>query len=241
VHEFYCDAVFSLYEVVYAMCSNYLAAPEAPLCQHFGVEPPEGRLRPEAYPGYFAPIIRPSFDTDESDKLECVSACFGLVPHWADLNLAKRTYNARVESIAHKQFYRNPWRKRQFCIVPLEAFFESSYESGKAVRWKITHREGQPLGVAGIWECRPADHVDGKPLVSFSLITISAKNHPLMSRFQKQGDQQRMIVILDPQRYFDWLHTTPADAARFFTPYPADQLIAEPVMEMTGAHSRKAA
>ncbi|MES2355235.1 MAG: SOS response-associated peptidase family protein [Pseudomonadota bacterium] len=220
------------------MCSNYLATPEAPLSQHFGVEPPEGRLRPEAHPGYFAPIIRPASNNNESDRLECVSACFGMVPHWADLNLAKRTYNARVESIAHKPFYRNPWRKRQFCIVPLEAFFESSYEAGKAVRWKIAHREGRPLGVAGIWECRPADHADGKPLVSFSLITIDAKNHPLMSRFNKQSDQQRMIVILDPQRYFDWLHTTPADAARFFTPYPADQLVAEPVPEMT---ARKAA
>jgi putative SOS response-associated peptidase YedK len=35
--------------------------------------------------------------------------------------------------------------------VPAEAIYEPNYESGKLVRWRISRRDGQPLGIAGLW------------------------------------------------------------------------------------------
>jgi len=104
------------------MCSNYLIAGKERLHQHFGVSWPSGEFKPEAYPRYLAPIIRPPHDEGDAEKLESVAACFGMVPHWADLKLATKTYNARTETVAKKPSYRNAWGRRQFCIIPLYRF-----------------------------------------------------------------------------------------------------------------------
>jgi hypothetical protein len=37
------------------------------------------------------------------------------------------------------------------------------------------------------------------PLLSFSMLTINADQHPLMKRFHKPGEEKRMPLILEPQ------------------------------------------
>jgi putative SOS response-associated peptidase YedK len=184
-----------------------------------------GSFKPETYPGYMAPIIRLAHDQPE--KEECVAACFGMVPHWADLKLARQTYNARTETVATKPSYRNAFKNRQFCIIPTDSFYEPCYETGKAVRWNIAHAKDRPIGVAGIWEWR-ANGSDGQPLISFSMLTINADGHPLMQRFHKPEDEKRMLVILEPQQYQAWLHAAVEEAPSFFVPYLAEQLVAVP-------------
>lgn len=208
------------------MCANYLPARAAQLQRHFGVEPPADPGVAEAFPGNMAPLIRRA--EDGSGESECVTACFGLVPSWAELKLARHTYNARTETVAVKPAYRHAFRKQQFCIIPAAAFFEPSYESGQAVRWKIEGAGGAPLGIAGIWEWRPHGGADDRPLVSFSMLTINADEDPLMRRFHKPGNEKRMIVILPPGQYAAWLQADPADAAAFFQPFPAGMLHAVP-------------
>ena len=44
-----------------------------------------------------------------------------------------------------KPSFRNAWKKRQFCGVPTDAFYEPNYETGKAVRWPIERVDDQPL------------------------------------------------------------------------------------------------
>ena len=98
-------------------------------------------------------MIRPARDEPGSGKLECAAAVFGLVPPWAEMKLSRQTYNALSETLAAKPSFRSAWKRQQFCIVPVEAFFESCYDAGgKPVRWRIGHKSGQPLGVAGLWE-----------------------------------------------------------------------------------------
>jgi putative SOS response-associated peptidase YedK len=206
------------------MCANYLPSSPEQLRKYFRVDPPAA-FKPETYPGYLAPIVR--LAEDGSDEMESVNACFGMVPPWADLKLARQTYNARTETVADKPSFRSAFRKNQFCIVPADAVFEPSYATGKAVRWKIAHAEGKPLGIAAIWDWRPHGGPDDKPLVSFSMLTINADRHPLMRRFHKPDDEKRMVVILEPQQYDAWLHASSANAADFFQAYPAEELIAE--------------
>lgn len=204
------------------MCSNYQPARIDSLATYFGIEQVDFAYQAEAWPGHMAPILR-----QHDGALECVSACFGLVPHWADLKLARQTYNARSETVAEKPSFRNAWRKQHFCLIPLESFFEPNYESGRAVRWKISAQDGAPLAVAGIWEWRPA-RLDGQAeLVSFSMLTINADQHPLMQRFHKPEDEKRMLVILPPEHYQDWLNASIPQAQALLQAYPANQLKAE--------------
>ena len=138
------------------MCANYTPSRRDQLASRFGVDPREYVFKPEAYPGSMAPIVRRSVDNPESGPLEVVSAMFGMVPHWADLKLARQTYNSRSETTAAKPSFRNAWRQRQFCVIPAASIYEPNYETGRAVRWQIGYRDGVPLGIAGIWERRAA-------------------------------------------------------------------------------------
>ncbi|MHB8744787.1 MAG: SOS response-associated peptidase [Sulfuricaulis sp.] len=209
------------------MCSNYRPTRGERLREFFNVAPPSLDLQSEVYPASLAPIIRLSSAEHERDTLECVAACFGLVPHWADRKLARRTYNARTETVAAKPSYRHAFRERQYCVIPLDAFYEPNYETGKAVRWRIAPVDDRPLGVAGIWEIKQ-NEPNELPLISFSMLTINADKHKLMRRFHGAEDEKRMLVILDPADYQPWLHSNPQTAAAFYQPYPAELLVAEP-------------
>ena len=209
------------------MCANNRPVTRTDLQQVFGVGPPDAEIVEEAFPGYMAPMIRlPRADAVHGDRA-CVSGMFGMVPPWADAKLARQTYNARAETVATKPSFRNAWKRRQFCLIPLSSFYEPSYESGKAERWEIADADGEPLGVAGLWEFKP-DGGNGLPLLSFTMLTINADGHPLMQRFHKPDDEKRMLVILDPQQYDDWLHCPVEEAEDFFVRYPAERLTAKP-------------
>jgi len=103
--------------------------------RHFGMSDVPEDYKAETYSDYVAPVVRSA--DDGSGQLECVKACFGMVPHWAELTLARHTYNARSETVASKPSFRQAFAKRQWCIIPAESFFEPIHESSKAVRWKI--------------------------------------------------------------------------------------------------------
>mgnify|MGYP003576456026 FL=1 len=222
------------------MCSNYTPSARDQFPAHFGVDPvSEADFEPEAYPSYMAPVIRLSPDTRDGVKKEAVPACFGMVPHWADLKLARHTYNARSETVGSKPSFRHAYRRRQFCIIPAESIYEPCYESGKAVRWRIARADGKPLGLAGIWEFRPAGK--GEPaLLSFSMLTINADDHPLMQRFHRPEDEKRMVVVLREDDYDSWLQAPLEQVPSFLTPYPAACLAAEPAPRPARPRARNA-
>ncbi len=207
------------------MCSNYTPGRRDRNEEHFGIPFDAIDERPRIFAGSFAPMIKPNRRTGE---MEAVDACFGLVPGWADMKLAKSTYNARSETIASKPSFKGAWEKKQFCVVPAESFYEPCYETGKSVWWGISHVTERPLGIAGIWEWK-AIGPEGQPMYSFSLITINADEHPLMSRFHKPGDEKRMIVILRPDQYQTWLAGDLVQTPAQFEQYPADELVAVPL------------
>ena len=72
--------------------------------------------------------------SEESFERQLDYGMFGLVPAWANVKLARSTYNARIETVSTKPSFRAAWKRRQFCAVPLANFFEPNYESGKPVR-----------------------------------------------------------------------------------------------------------
>lgn len=220
------------------MCSNYTPTRRDVLPVHFGVEAPASDWKDEAFPGYLAPIIR--LADDGSGELESLAACFGMVPHWADLKLSRHTYNARSETAASKPPFRHAVAKRQRCIVPAESIFEPCYETGRAVRWRISRDDGAPLAIAGLWEWRPNGGPDDQPLFSFTMLTMNADGHPLMQRFHRPEDEKRMVVLLEEAQYRPWLEAGAADMAAFLQAWPASQMKAEPAPRTAASRSAAA-
>lgn len=188
------------------MCSNY-RPPKSEALAQYDIELP-GFEYGEAYPVSLAPFLA-SLKPDT-----WLPGTFGLLPHWAEPKLAKMTYNARSETVADKPSFRNAWRHRQLAVIPVQAFFEPCYESGKAVRWRIERVDGKPFGLAGIWESRTTK--DGDPAWSFSMLTINADEHPVMHRFHKPGDEKRSVVVLDDGTWQDWLKADQENQMRGF-------------------------
>lgn len=156
---------------------------------------------------------------------------FGFVPQWvksaSDAKLrSTKMVNARSETVTTSNNFRDAWLAGQRCIVPMMAFFEDDWRSGKAVPTRITRVDGKPMGVAGIWERWGKD---GTEIISFTLLTVNANSHALLHRYQQNGNEKRMPVILGEGAYDAWLNTKPEKAREFMRAYSANLLTANPV------------
>jgi putative SOS response-associated peptidase YedK len=205
------------------MCVNFTPAKPTSLQRMVGAVA-QFNHPPEAFPGYPAPIIVAT----ESDALELRTALFGLIPVWAkDRTFARRTYNARSETVAEKPSYRGAWRARRFCLVPMERFFEPCWETGKAIRWSIRRRDEEAFAVAAIWESW-TDWETGEIITSFSMLTINADGHEVMGRFHRPGDERRSLVVVDQPDWGHWLRATTAEATAMLLPIKPNEFTAEP-------------
>lgn len=213
------------------MCSHYQGVKDQErFRRHFGVAAPPDPGREDLWPGYAGSFIRRHPMGEVGDEavppMEALTGLFGLVPHWsADTKIARHTYNARSETVAIKPSFRDAWKHAQHCIIPAEAFFEPDWRSGRAVATRIASAEGEPLGIAGLWARWRSPQ--GELVHSFTMLTINADAHPLMQQFHKPGEEKRMVVILAPQHYQDWLAAVPAESPYFLRPWPAQQLITQ--------------
>jgi len=184
------------------MCTNFVpTTQDAWVNTHFGVSLPTG-YPPEAYPGYAAPVVVKSHQTG---RLACSLAQFGLIPAWAqDAKIARHTYNARSETAHQKPSFRTAWRNRQWGLVLADQFFEPSYATGKAQRWSIAQTNGEPMAIACLWD-RWINPSSGERVVSFSMLTVNAGEHPVMQQFHKPEDEKRTPVVLPPSQFQAWL------------------------------------
>lgn len=208
------------------MCTNFTPVRHQRwVTDHLGVTLPPQAYPAETFPGYRAPIALRAADGAGDNRIEL--ARFGLIPQWAkDDKIARHTYNARVETITEKPSFRTAWRRRQFAITLMEDFFEPCYESGLKVRWRIRRADGQPMGVASLWDSW-LDQATGEVVQSFTLITVNADGHPVMGRFHPPGDEKRSLVVLEPEHFNDWLGATVGDAPSFLNVPAADLLVSE--------------
>jgi putative SOS response-associated peptidase YedK len=185
------------------MCTNFTPTRKAPWVKaHFGIDLPTSDYPAEAYPGYAAPIVVKSHN---SGRVACGLARFGLIPSWAkDDKISRHTYNARSETVIEKPSYRNTWKQRKYAISLLDNFYEPSYESGKAERWKIELADKEPFGIASLWETW-TDPISGELVTSFTMLTVNADDHPVMNQFHRLGDEKRTPVVLSTSQFDQWL------------------------------------
>jgi putative SOS response-associated peptidase YedK len=163
---------------------------------------------------------------------QLVAGQFGLVPRWvksaSDAKLrSTKLVNARSETVTTSTNFRDAWLDGHRCVVPMMAFMEDDWRSGKAVPTRIARVDGKPMGVAGLWEGWTG--AEGDVIISFTLLTVNANSHALMSRYQQPGNEKRMLAILNEGAADAWLGARPEKAREFMRAYPANWLTANPV------------
>lgn len=213
------------------MCSHYDPQIDpARLRSHFGVEGLPLGLKPSVWPGYHGPFIRKHEFADVGDDAvsfrELLVGAFGLIPHWSkDSTIARRTYNARSETVHEKASFREAWKQSRHCIIPAEAIYEPDWRSGKAIATRITRADGKPLGIAGLWATWKSP--TGELTHSYTMLTINADDHLFMRQFHKPDDEKRMVVIIDEGDYDAWLQAPASDSRDFLQQFPADNMVAQ--------------
>ena len=168
----------------------------------------------------------------ELPSRELAAGQFGLVPRWvksaSDAKLrSTKLVNARSETVTTSNNFRDAWLSGQRCIVPMMAFMEDDWRSGKAVPTRIARVDGKPMGVAGLWEGWTG--AEGEIIISYTLLTVNANSHALMCRYQQPGNEKRMLAILNEGAADAWLSARPEKAREFMRAYPANWLTANPV------------
>ena len=96
--------------------------------------------------------------------------------------------------------------------------------------------DGRPLGLAGLWSVWH-DKATGELHESYTMLTINADRHPLMSRMHKPDpklppDRQdkRSVIPIEPEDWDEWLTCTPARAVDLLQVPADDLLFGEPVV-----------
>lgn len=137
----------------------------------------------------------------ESDgKRQLIPMRWGLVPAWwskplKELKLA--TFNARVETVAEKPFFRSAF-KRTRCIIPASGYFEwEDTPGGKQPHYFIA-KDGSPiLSIAGLWD-EWKDKSNNETIRSCTMIIAPA------NAFVAEV-HDRMPVLLQPEQFSPWL------------------------------------
>ncbi|MFY8085102.1 MAG: SOS response-associated peptidase [Rubrivivax sp.] len=192
------------------MCNRYVAPAQGDIERHWqlGARQPVSRWAQGVYPRAPGPFIRA-----RDGQREPVVGQWALVPHFAKAaKLSYQTHNARSEELAQKASYRGPWQRGQRCVIPAWAFDEPCWETGRNVWWSFRRADGQPWGLAGLWNTW-VDPATGEVVESYTMLTLNADAHPLMRRMHKPDpslgpDRQdkRSVVPIEPADVDAWLH-----------------------------------
>lgn len=215
------------------MCNRYTPPRAEELAERLGravVNYPTGPIFPRSQ----GPFVR--FDRDRS--VEIVVGQWGLVPWFAKTaKLTYQTNNARAEELAEKASYKLPWARSQRCVIPAEWFDEPCWESGKNQWWRFRRVDGQPWGLAGLWN-RWVDKGSDEVVESYTMLTLNADQHPLMKRMHKpdaklKPDQQdkRSVIPVADEDVEQWLGGTVEQAERLLKLTPAGAFDAGPAEE----------
>jgi len=78
-----------------------------------------------------------------------------------------------------------------------------------------------------LWE-RWTDPASGELVVSFSMLTVNADEHPVLHQFHKTGDEKRTPVIIAPDLHDAWLGADSVKAAELMSWSHMLELRAEP-------------
>ena len=211
------------------MCNRYISPDDYEIESFWHVRqngPP--RWVKAVYPRYLGPFIRRAKDVTGYER-ELVTGQWGLIPWFAkEPKLKYPTNNARSEELEAKASYKEPWKRGQRCIIPAVAFDEPNWETGKNEWWQFRRTDGAPWGLAGLWNTW-TDKATGEMYESYTMLTLNADTHPLMSRMHKPDpklapDKQdkRSVIPLEVHEFDLWLAGTVEEAQKLLKLAPVE-------------------
>jgi len=188
------------------------------------------------FPRAQGPFIRRAKDASGYQR-ELVSGQWGLIPWFAkSAKLTFSTNNARSEELASKATFKDPWKRGQRCIIPATSFDEPNWESGKNQWWQFRRADGEPWGLAGLWNTW-TDKETGEVHESYTMLTLNADEHPLMSRMHKPDpkvppDQQdkRSVIPIGKGDIDLWLAGTVDEAKQLLKLAAVEDFEAGPIV-----------
>ncbi len=183
------------------MCSRYsLTSPPEAVRAFFAYDNEEGfPPRYNIAPTQPVAIVR----NGHRGNRELALVRWGLIPSWAkDPTKLSTLINARSETAAEKPSFRASLRHRR-CLVPADAFYEWTGKPGAKQPHMIRDREGQLMGLAGIWEHWLGP--DGSEVESMAILTTAANR-------EMQAVHDRMPVILPKEAFDLWLDCRPGSS-----------------------------
>ena len=210
------------------MCTRYIPPDLAALerAWHIGRHN-QPKWAKEVFPRALGPFLR----LDGAGQLSLVVGSWGLVPSWSATPVLKyATSNCRAEEAAGKPTFRDAWRRGQRCIIPALSFDEPCWETGKNVWWRFRRADGQPWGLAGLWNTW-VDRQSGEGVETYTMLTVNADAHPLMSRMHRpdprlpaEQQDKRSVVAIESGAVERWLQGSWEEAAPLLVPPAADEI-----------------
>lgn len=218
------------------MCTRYISPEAGDIERLWHVGAGDGWRGVEVYPNYQGPFIRAA-RTAIAPTRELVVGQWSLIPWFAkERKLKYPTANARSEELTQKASYKNPWARGQRCIIPAKAFFEPNWETGKHIPWILRRTDGDPWGLAGLWNTW-ADKETGELVESYTMLTLNADQHPLMNRMHRpdptrppEMQDKRSVVPIELEDVNTWLFGTVDQAQSLIRLQPVEAFDAKPVV-----------
>ena len=203
------------------MCTRYISPEVGDIERHWhvGGRSPMRWVR-DVFPNYQAPFIRAARESAFYER-ELVVGQWALIPWFATApKLKYPTCNARSEELSAKASYKLPWARGQRCIIPALSFFEPNWETGKHIPWQFRRVDGEPWGLAGLWNTW-TDKQTGEVFESYTMLTLNADAHPLMNRMHRPDPKRpptlqdkRSVVPIAAEDVDTWLMAPLSQAAQ---------------------------
>ncbi len=169
-----------------------------------------------------APTQRAAVVLDEDGKVTMKRFRWGLQPHW--LKGTKGGYsmiNARIETVDTKPAYRAAFKAPRRCLIPMAGYYEWRDMADGKQPYYISHKEGEQLWAAGLWEPRH-DLQDESEAGSCTIIT-----HDAMDAAGEVHD--RMPVFLPADLGEAWMTAKPEEAMQMLLAAEIPPLEVHPV------------
>ena len=216
------------------MCTRYVSPDQAAIERFWHVGPHnQPQWAEQVFPRARGPFVR---SAQSVPGRQLVVGQWGLIPWFAkNAKLTYSTNNARFEEIKTKASYKHSWLQGKRCIIPAWSFDEPCWESGSNVWWSFCRTDGLPWGLAGLWNDW-TDKSTGEVISSYTMLTINADHHPIMSRMhrpdpKRPADQQdkRSVVAIELSDVDTWLQGSVDDAKELVSAPSVDVMAAAPL------------
>jgi putative SOS response-associated peptidase YedK len=161
----------------------------------------------------YAVLERAHDDATVERQLRTVK--WGLVPFWAkEPSIGNKMINARMETIAEKPAFKQPFAKRR-CLLPADGYYEwysteQRTAAGKPLKqpFFIHPADGSTMAMAGLYEIwrDPTRDEDDPQRFLWTATVLTTTAEDAVGHIH-----DRMPLLVEPDRFGQWLDPTKKD------------------------------